>query len=156
MNSTSSASGLTTVASTVSVALRARIRLYEVQELLKFKLRWGRPYVLVRLAGCDASRDTVTRSRWTTLPTVRRPVPHLRGPRAALSLTPGRPHRCRLLLGRPLAYPALPPAGFTRAIDAAPPGDLRAELVGRTLPYWWPDDRVAAQYSRTPAPQALH
>jgi hypothetical protein len=25
-------------------------------------------------------------------------------------------------------------------VDAAPPGDLRAPLVGRTLLYWWPDE----------------
>ena len=31
---------------------------YEVQQLLKFKMRGGRPYVLGRWAGCDASRDT--------------------------------------------------------------------------------------------------
>ena len=31
---------------------------HEVQELLKFKMRYGRPYVLVRWAGCDASGDT--------------------------------------------------------------------------------------------------
>ena len=29
-----------------------------VQELLKFKLRYGRPYLLVRWAGSDASGDT--------------------------------------------------------------------------------------------------
>ena len=61
---------------------------------------------------------------------------------------------CALLLltaatGRPLPRPAppppavaapfpIPPAGFT--IDAVPTGDLRAELVGRTLLYWWPAD----------------
>ena len=28
---------------------------YEVQQLLKFKMRWGLPYVLVRWVGCDAS-----------------------------------------------------------------------------------------------------
>ena len=32
----------------------------------------------------------------------------------------------------------LPPTGY--AVDAAPPGDLGAALVGRTLLYWWPDD----------------
>ena len=66
MSSTSSASGLTTVAPTVSGVPRARLRRsgadggpeYEVQQLLKFKMRVGRPYVLVRWAGCDASRDT--------------------------------------------------------------------------------------------------
>jgi hypothetical protein len=30
------------------------------------------------------------------------------------------------------------PTGFT--VDAAPPGDLGAALVGRQLLYWWPDD----------------
>ena len=35
---------------------------HEVQELLKFKMRWGRPYVLVRWAGHDASGDTWSRS----------------------------------------------------------------------------------------------
>ena len=34
--------------------------------------------------------------------------------------------------------PPLPPAGFT--VDAAPPSDLGAALVGRQLLYWWPDD----------------
>ena len=38
---------------------------HEVQELLKFKMRYGRPYVLVRWAGRDASGDWAG-SRWTT------------------------------------------------------------------------------------------
>ena len=33
---------------------------HEVQELLKFKMRWGRPYVLVRWARHDASGDRST------------------------------------------------------------------------------------------------
>ena len=32
---------------------------HEVQELLKFKMRYGRPYVLVRWAGLDAAGDTL-------------------------------------------------------------------------------------------------
>ena len=32
----------------------------------------------------------------------------------------------------------IPPAGFT--VDAAPPGDLGAALVGRVVLYRWPDD----------------
>ena len=36
------------------------------------------------------------------------------------------------------AQAPLPPTGY--AVDAAPPGDLGAALVGRTLLYWWPDD----------------
>ena len=35
---------------------------------------------------------------------------------------------------------ALPPAGSGFTVDTAPPGDLGAPLVGRTLLYWWPDD----------------
>ena len=31
---------------------------HEVHELLKFKMRWGRPYVLVCWVGHDASGDT--------------------------------------------------------------------------------------------------
>ena len=31
---------------------------HEVQELLKFKMRWGRPYVLVHWAGHDVLGDT--------------------------------------------------------------------------------------------------
>ena len=36
------------------------------------------------------------------------------------------------------APPPIPPAGFT--VEAAPPGDLGAALVGRTLLYCWPDN----------------
>ncbi len=31
---------------------------FEVKELLRLKMRYGRPYVLVRWAGCDESGDT--------------------------------------------------------------------------------------------------
>ena len=103
---------------------------YEVQQLLKFKMRWGRPYVLVRWAGCDASRDT-----WEPLDN----LTNCEAAIAAFERTSGRP------LPRPAPPPPavaaplpIPPAGFT--IDAAPTGDLRAELVGRTLLYWWPAD----------------
>ena len=36
------------------------------------------------------------------------------------------------------APPPIPPAGF--AVDPAPPSDLGAALVGRTMRYWWPED----------------
>ena len=36
---------------------------HELQELLKFKMRWGWSYVLVRLVGHDASGDTASRSK---------------------------------------------------------------------------------------------
>ena len=105
---------------------------YEVQELLKFKMRWGRPYVLVRWAGLDASGDT-----WEPLDN----LTNCEDAIAAFERATGRS------LPRPAPPPPaaaagapqpIPPAGFT--IDAAPPGDLRAALVGRQLLYWWPDD----------------
>ena len=40
--------------------------------------------------------------------------------------------------GLAVAPPPIPPTGFT--VEAAPPGDLGAALVGRTVLYWWPDD----------------
>ena len=80
MNSTSRASCLTIVTLTVSSALSACFRLsraqmalhhgrqeYEVQELLKFKICWGLPYVLVLWTG--PTRRATPGSRWTTLPT---------------------------------------------------------------------------------------
>ena len=104
---------------------------YEVQELLKFKMRWGRPCVLVRLAGCDASRDT-----WE-------PLDNLTNCEEAIAAFE-RASGCALPRRRRLLQPPClsPLAGIT--IDATPPGDLRAELVGRTLLFWsrWrPADR---------------
>ena len=93
-------------------------------------MRWGRPYALVRWAGCDASRDT-----WE-------PLDNLTTFEEAIA-------SFERALGRPLPRPAppppavaaplpIPPAGFT--IDAAPPGNHRSELVGRTLLSWCPAD----------------
>jgi transposase InsO family protein len=84
---------------------------HEVAELLRFKMRYGRPHVLVRWAGRDASGDT-----WEPLDNLTNCEEAI----AAFEQATGRP------------------AGFT--VDAAPPGDLGAPLVGRTLLYWWPDD----------------
>ncbi len=105
---------------------------HEVQELLKFKMRYGRPHVLVRWAGRDASGDTweqldnltnceeaISTSELATGCTLPRPPPAPPG-RAAASSAP------------------LAPVGF--AVEAAPPGDLGAALVGRTILYWWPTD----------------
>ena len=105
---------------------------HEVQELLKFKMRYGRPYVLVRWAGRDASGDT-----WEPLDNLTNCAEAI----AAFEQATGRS------LPRPaLAPPALPgaapapiaPAGFS--VDAVPPGDLGGALVGRTILYWWPTD----------------
>ena len=105
---------------------------HEVQELLKFKMRYGRPYVLVRWAGCDASGDT-----WEPLDNLTNCEEAI----AAFEQTLGRalPRPALAPPARPGAAPApIAPAGFT--VDAAPPGNLGAALVGRTILYWWPTD----------------
>jgi hypothetical protein len=106
-----------------------------VHELLKFRMCCGRPHVLVRLAGRDASGDT-----WEPLERLTnceaaliafstfeqatgRALPHLAPPPPAAAVPPP---------------PPLPPTGFS--VDTSPPGDLGAALVGRQLLYWWPDD----------------
>jgi hypothetical protein len=100
-----------------------------VQEILKFKMRYGRPYVLVRWNGRDASGDT-----WEPLDG----LPDCADAIAAFEQDTGH------FLPRPPPVPSgappqpIPPAGFT--VDPAPPGDLGAALVGRTLLYWWPSD----------------
>ena len=61
-----------------------------MQQLLKFKMLWGLPYVLVRWAGCDASRDT-----WE-------PLDNLTNCEAAIAAV-------ERASGRPLPRPAPPP-----------------------------------------------
>ena len=104
---------------------------HEVQELLKFKMRWGRPYVLVRWAGHDASGDT-----WEPLDN----LTNCEEAVAAFERATGRslPRRAPPPPAAAAAPSPIPPAGFT--VDPAPPGDLRAALVGRTILYWWPED----------------
>ena len=46
--------------------------------------------------------------------------------------------RCYTSAGVGGAPAPIPPAGYT--VNAAPPGDLGAVLVGRTRLYWWPTD----------------
>jgi hypothetical protein len=99
-----------------------------VHELLKFRMCCGRPHVLVRLAGRDASGDT-----WEPLERLTnceaaliafstfeqatgRALPHLAPPPPAAAVPPP---------------PPLPPTGFS--VDTSPPGDLGAALVGRQL-----------------------
>jgi hypothetical protein len=80
---------------------------HEVQELLRFKLRYGRPYVLVRWAGSDASGDTwepldnLTNCEEAIVAFERAP-----SPRQVSSWTPRRPARRR-------------PAGTAGGADAA-------------------------------------
>ena len=81
------------------------------------KMRWGRPYVLVRLVGCDTSRDT-----WKP---ALKPMDNLTNCEAAIAfeLASGRPLPCPAPPPPAVAAPLpIPPAGFT--INAAPTGDL--------------------------------
>ena len=94
-----------------------------MQELLKFKVLWGRPYVLVRWVRHDASGDT-----WE-------PLDNLTNFEEAIAAFERATSRSLPRRARP---PPIPPTGFT--VDLRPPGDLGAALVGRTMLYWWPED----------------
>ena len=93
---------------------------HEVQELLKFKMFNGRPYVLVRWTGLDAAGDT-----WA--PGAVRQPDQLRGRHCGLragdrslpSPGPAPPPPT----GTAVAPPPIPPTGFT----------VEAALVGRTM-----------------------
>ena len=87
--------------------------------------------MLVRWAGHDASGDT-----WEPLDNLTTCEEAV----AAFERTPGRslPRRAPPLPAAAAAPPPIPPAGFT--VDLAPPGDLGAALVGRTILCWWPED----------------
>ena len=85
-------------------------------------------HVLVSWAGHDASGDT-----WEQLRGSHR---RLQADHQPLTAPPGR--RAPPLPTDAAAPPPIPPAGFT--VDLAPPGDLRAALVGRAILYWWPED----------------
>ena len=104
-----------------------------VQEILKFRLRSGRPQLLVRWAGHDASGDT-----WEPLEHLTNCEDAIRDFERARGCTvprPSPPPPSRAAGGR--AAP-LPPSGFV--VDTAPPPDLGAALVGRSILYWWPTD----------------
>ena len=103
-----------------------------MQELLKFKMRYGRPHVLVRWAGRDASGDT-----WEPLDNLTNCEEAIsafeRATGRTLPRPPPAPPGGAAVVPVPLA-----PVGF--AVEAAPPGDLGAALVGRSILYWWPTD----------------
>ena len=105
---------------------------HEVQELLKFKMRYGRPYVLVRWTGLDAAGDT-----WEPLDNLTNCEDAIAAFEQATGRSLPRPAPPPPT-GTAVAPPPIPPTGFT--VEAAPPGDLGAALVGRTVLYWWPDD----------------
>ena len=103
-----------------------------VQEILKFRMRYGRPHVLVRWAGRDASGDT-----WEPLER----LPPCEAALITFEQATGRalPRPAPPPPAAAAPPPPIPPTGFT--VDAAPPGDLGAALVGRQLLYWWPGDK---------------
>ena len=87
--------------------------------------------VLVRWTGVDAAGDT-----WE-------PLDNLTNCEAAIAVFE-RATGCSLPRPPPTltcaagAAPPIPPAGLP--VEAGPPGDLGAALMGRTVIYWWPDD----------------
>ncbi len=91
-----------------------------VQELLKFKMSYAPPHVLVSWAGCDASGDT-----WEPLDNLTNFEEAISTFERATGRTLPRPPPA--LPGRAAASPApLAPVGF--AVEAALQGDLGAEL----------------------------
>jgi hypothetical protein len=107
---------------------------HKVAELLKFKMRYGRPHVLVQWTGRDALGNT-----WEPLQNLTNCEDAITAFERATGRTLPRPaSRPPLAAGTASPHPLLPPAGFT--VDAAPPPDLGAALVGRQLLYWWLDD----------------
>ena len=97
----------------------------QARELLNFKMRWGRPYVLL----CDAWGD-----KWE-------PLDNLTDCEEAIAAF-------EQITGSSPPRPAPPPPAtassrrrFCRqvSVDLVPPGDLRAAFVG-TILYCWPED----------------
>ena len=110
-----------------------------MQELLKFKMRYSRPYVLLRCwcAG-QAAGDT-----WEPLDNltnceaaITESPPSSRRPATVPRPTPPQPP----LAGAAGAPPPISLAAAPISLAAAPPGDLGAALVGRTVLYWFPAD----------------
>jgi hypothetical protein len=94
---------------------------HEVAELLKFKMRYGRPHVLARWTGREASGDT-----WEPLERLANCEEAMAAFQRATGRTLPRPAPRRPLAAGPAPSP-LPSAG------AAPPPRLGAALVGRQL-----------------------
>ena len=93
-----------------------------------FNMVWGRPSSWC--AGRAATRRATRESRWTTSLTVRRPLPHSSGLRAALCHAPPRRRR-------------LSPSPCLSPRQALPLMPLRRRVISArssTLFYWWPAD----------------
>ncbi len=103
-----------------------------MEAILKFSMRAGRPHVLVRWTGLDASGDT-----WEPLENLTNCEDAIRAfeqaRRLVLPRAPPPPpsHACGGVA------PPLPPAGYS--VDPNP-GVLGATLVGRRILYWWLSD----------------
>ena len=105
-------------------------------------MRHGRLYLLVRWMGLDAAGE------------IQEPLDNLTNNEAAIAAFE------EVRAGdRPIAPPSgpayaasapHPPAGYT--VEAAPPCDLGAALVGRTLIFWFPDEGwlVCLRHSEAP------
>lgn len=98
-----------------------------VQELLKFKVRWGRPFVLIRFT------RRATRGR---LGAARQPDGQRGGHRRLRASH--RPHLAPARRAGARRSAVADPTGSEFTVDPAPPTDLGAALVGRSLLYWWP------------------
>ena len=110
-------------------------------------MRYGPPYVLVRWTVLDAAGDT-----WEPLDSLTNCEDAIAAFEQATGRSLPRPAPPPPT-GTAVAPPPIPPAGFT--VDAAPPGDLGAALVGKTVLYRWPDDGWQRHHPPLPALRIL-
>ena len=103
-----------------------------VDAVLKFRLRAGRPQLLVRWAGLDSSGDT-----WEPLENLTNCEEALQAFEAARGVVVPRPLPPPPSLSCGGAAPPTPPQGFLVDPNSGPVGSA---LVGRELLYWWPAD----------------
>ena len=103
-----------------------------VAEILRFRLRAGRPQLLVRWEGKDASGDT-----WEPLENLTNCEQAIRDFELAQGVVVPRPLPPPTSQACGGSSPPLPPAGFV--VDPSP-GDLGPDLVGRRVLYLWPED----------------
>ena len=101
---------------------------HEVAEILKFRVSAGRPQVLIRWAGLDASGDT-----WEPLDHLTNCEEAIQAFESARGVVLPRPPRAPPAAGCGGAPPPVPPPGYTVEVG---PGPLGAALVGRFKPGW--------------------
>jgi hypothetical protein len=103
-----------------------------VQEILKYRLIRGRPHMLVRWAGLDASGDT-----WEPMENLTNCEAAIQDFERARGISVPRPPPPPPSLGCGGVATPLPPSGFT--VEAVP-AVAGPELVGRRILYLWPED----------------